>query len=661
MNKLLILIMVLLMSTAVRPTGAEETMQLEEVVVTATRAEEEIEKISSNVTVITREEIRKSTATTVQDLLRNEEGLIIRDLYGTGTKSTVDMRGFGRGINTTVLIDGKKVNNIDLSGVDWNLIPLENVERIEIVRGGGSVLYGDNAIAGVINIITKKGRKLKPEIELDARIESYSGNKEHFTVRGAAERLSYFLLLKRRETDGYRDNSEFDANDVNSNVMLSITDYLHLDINAGYHEDQQGLPGGLTKIEVDNNRRQTTEPRNGVDYDQYFYGANLVLSLGWGEIEAGYKFNSRELADKLSGDLGGTIFNSDTERDTDTDDIKLKLTARPNLYGYKNILVAGFDYSRSNVDNKNVFDFFGISTTLAEITKREAGFYIENELFLSDSLIFTAGYRYTEARYKDSVTTDFSSGSGSQKFNENAIKAGLAYNYADGAKLFASYSRGFRLPTTDELFSFDGSIVRLKSERADTYEVGIVHPFRKNFRTRLTLYRMNVRDELFLNPFIGFFGENENIDKTRHQGAEIGFTAEVLDFISFFGNYTYTEVEFKSDPYKGNTLPLIPRHSANLGVDIKLKDSILLALKANWVGKHFLENDVENNKEKLPSYLTADMKFSYQYKMVTAYFGVNNIFNEKYSEYGAFGASSGNIKFYPAPERNYYGGIRISL
>jgi hypothetical protein len=148
--------------------------------------------------------------------------------------------------------------------------------------------------------------------------------------------------------------------------MLSITDYLHLDIIAGYHEDHQGLPGGLTKIEVDDNRRQTTEPLNGVDYDQYFYGANLVLSLGWGEIEAGYKFNSRELNDKLAGDLGGTIYSSDTERDTDTDDIKLKLTATPNLYGYKNILVAGFDYSRSNVDNKNVFDFFGISTTLAE-------------------------------------------------------------------------------------------------------------------------------------------------------------------------------------------------------------------------------------------------------------------------------------------------------
>jgi iron complex outermembrane receptor protein len=659
MKRFIILILVVLMAAT---AGAEETIKLKEVVVTATRAEEEIEKISSSVTVITQEEIEKSTAITVQDLLRNEEGLIIRDLYGTGTKSTVDMRGFGRGINTTVLVDGKKVNNIDLSGVDWNLIPLENVERIEIVRGGGSVLYGDNALAGVINIITKKGRKRKPEIEFDARLESYSGNREHFTIRGATERLSYFLFLKHRETDGYRDNSEFDANDVSSNVMLRITDVLHLDINAGYHEDHQGLPGGLTEIEVDDDRRQTTESLNGVDYDQYFYGANLVLSLGWGEIEAGYKFNSRELTDKLAGDLGGgSLFNSDTERDTDTDDIKLKLTARPSLYDYKNILVAGFDYARSKVDNKNVFDFMGESTTLAEITKREAGFYIENELFITDSVIFTAGYRYTEAKYKDSVTTDFSSGKGSQKFNENAVKAGLAYNYADGAKLFASYSRGFRLPTTDELFAFDGTIVRLKSERADTYEIGIVHPFRKNVRTRLTVYHMKVRDELFLNPAIGFFGENENIDKTKHQGAEIGFTAELFDFLSFFGNYTYTEAEFESDPYKGNTIPLIPRHSFNLGADIKLNESILLALKTNWIGKRFLENDVENIKEKLPSYLTADMKFSYQYKMVTAYIGVNNIFNKEYSEYGAFGSSSGNIKFYPAPERNYYGGIRISL
>src|SRR4030042_6190237 len=136
----------------------EKIIKIEEVVVTATRTEEEIEKIPSNVTVITQEDIKKSTATTIQDLLRNEDGLIIRDYYGTGTKSTVDMRGFAKGVNTVILIDGRRINEIDLSGVDWNTIPLENVERIEIVRGTGSILYGDNAMAGVINIITKRGK-----------------------------------------------------------------------------------------------------------------------------------------------------------------------------------------------------------------------------------------------------------------------------------------------------------------------------------------------------------------------------------------------------------------------------------------------------------------------------------------------------------------------
>ena len=140
-----------------------ESVKLDEIVVTAARTEEEISKIPANVTVITREDIEKSTASTVQDLLRNEEGLVINDLYGSGTKSTVDMRGFASGLNTVILLDGRRLNEIDLSGVDWNLIPMENIERVEVVRGSGSVLFGDNAMAGVINIITKKGKAMKTE------------------------------------------------------------------------------------------------------------------------------------------------------------------------------------------------------------------------------------------------------------------------------------------------------------------------------------------------------------------------------------------------------------------------------------------------------------------------------------------------------------------
>ena len=135
----------------------EDDVTLETVVVTGTRTHQSIERVPANVTVIDEEGIRNSNAKTVVDLLRYEEGIVVRDVLGTGKTAQVDLRGFGETgpYNTLVLVDGRRVNEIDLSGVDWTQIPLEQIERIEIVRGTGTVLYGDNAVGGVINIITK--------------------------------------------------------------------------------------------------------------------------------------------------------------------------------------------------------------------------------------------------------------------------------------------------------------------------------------------------------------------------------------------------------------------------------------------------------------------------------------------------------------------------
>jgi len=138
--------------------GEEKEVTLEEVVVTATRDIQEIRKIPANVTVITKEKIAESNAQAVTDVLKDEVGVVVRDFFGTGKSASVDIRGFGETgpLNTLVLVDGRRINEIDLSGVDWTQIPLDQVERIEIVRGAGSVLYGDNAVGRVNNIITKK-------------------------------------------------------------------------------------------------------------------------------------------------------------------------------------------------------------------------------------------------------------------------------------------------------------------------------------------------------------------------------------------------------------------------------------------------------------------------------------------------------------------------
>ena len=656
MNKWLVLILPLLMLTT---AWAEETVKVEELVVTALRAEEEIEKLPSNVTVITEEDIKDSTATTVQDMLREEEGLVVRDFYGTGTRSAVDMRGFARGLDTAILVDGRKVNEVDLSGVDWNLIPLEDVERIEIVRGGGSVLYGDNAMGGVINIITKKGATPKPQIDIGARLESYGGNSEHITVRGATERLSYSFFGKYRETDGYRVNSEFRAEDLGANLTLDLSDSFYVSLRAKHHKDHQGLPGGLTEAEVAQDRRQTANPDDGVDYDQYHLGLEVGYSpVDWAEINLGYSFNNREYDSRLVGLFFGVPFSSATVRDTDTEEIKLKFTSRHKLFNRKNLLVAGVDCISAKVNNDNDFTFFGTSTTITDLKKRELGLYVQDELFLSEKLSLVLGYRYTDAKYED-VVSGASTGSGSQDFSEQAVKSGVTYNYAPGAKLFASYSRGFRLPTTDELFSFTGTVTLLRPEKSDTFELGIVHSFGEDLQARVTLYHMDVEGELFLNPAGGGgFGANENADSTVHQGVEFGLNSRFGERVSVDGSWTYSSVKFDSGQYDGKTIPLVPEQTASLGAAIKLTEAARLSLNALWVGSRFIVNDLDNALDKLAPYTKVDARFACRHKNFEAYVGVNNIFDKHYSEYAVVG-SSGKKGFYPAPERNFYGGMKL--
>ncbi len=654
------LICIMMVAASLPAWAADQELKLDEVVVTATRTEEETDKIASNVTVITQEEIKRSTATTVQDLLRTEEGLIIRDLYGTGTNSTVDMRGFARGLNTVILIDGRRLNEIDLSGVDWNTIPLENVERIEIVRGSESVLYGDNAMAGAINIITKKGFNQKPDIVLDARAESYSGHAASGTLTGGNDRIGYFVFMKQRDTNGYRENSSFNAWDMSTRIDFKVTDYFTLDFAAGYHQDEQGLPGGLTPSELRADRRQSTKPDDNVKYDQRYIDAKANFTLGtWGDLEVGYGYNNRKFDSNLF--FFGDSFN--TLRDTGTSALRAKLTVDRKFGGFRNLLVTGVDYYDSLVNNKTTYkSFFGDFITYSNVAKKETGLYLQDEFFVTDKVSLSLGYRYSDAKFTDTVDNGFATVSDEQKFREDSFRAGITFNYAKGSKVFINYAKGYRLPTTDEIFDFTGMITDLKPETSDTYEAGIVHAFGKRYQARLTLFTMDIRDELFFNPTGGpfGFGANENLDKTRHYGAEAGFTAAITDAVNVFGSLTYADAKFKSGPYDGNHIQLVPRYSASIGADYRFLKAFLLSANANWVGKKYLDNDVMNTYDKAESYTVVNAKLSYTYKSVTAYVGVNNILGEKYSEYSIVGFG-GNKNFYPAPERNFYGGLRLAL
>ncbi|MBU0987348.1 MAG: TonB-dependent receptor plug domain-containing protein, partial [Proteobacteria bacterium] len=180
------------------------TTTMEEVVVTATRQEEKISSVPANVSVTTETDIKNSAAYDIPDLLRKQAGVHVNDIAGNRRSYTVDLRAFGEtaALNTLVLVDGRRINQADLSGSDWSLIPLDRVKKIEIIRGGrGSVLYGDNASGGVINIITKEGEAFKTGGEISGG--SYDTFKGSAFVSGTQSKLSYALSGSYLTSDGY--------------------------------------------------------------------------------------------------------------------------------------------------------------------------------------------------------------------------------------------------------------------------------------------------------------------------------------------------------------------------------------------------------------------------------------------------------------------------
>ncbi|MCK4738314.1 MAG: TonB-dependent receptor [Deltaproteobacteria bacterium] len=625
--------------------SAVDDFILDDIIVTALGTPEETEKIAADVTVITAKDIKESSATNVPALLRDVAGIIVQDIYGTGAKSVVDMRGFARGLNTAVLLDGRKLNEVDLSGVDWNLISIDNIERIEIVRGSGSVLYGDNAMAGVINIITKKkiAKGVRTNISLSSG--SFGSDKESLTVSGSNEKSQYSVSARRSETNGFRDNSYFDSEDFDMRLSVTPNDGFYMDFSSGQHTDKQGLPSYLTKAEINDNRTQSTSPLDNVDYDQEYFNSVFGLVEDESILEGTYSL-SRRAFDTDFVSSSGTI-----NRETKTENIKIKYTTKNTENNGRNLLTMGFELNTSEA--RNVSDW-GFGKTISEVEKTEEGYYINNELGLGDSLTIGAGYRHSKTVFENKVTGNINDG-GRESFGEDSSRLGLTYNYADGSKFFINYSRGYRLPTTDELYDWTGLITTLNPERSNGFETGINQSFGKKGYVSLTLYDMNLKDELYYNPVTW---ANENLDDTRHRGAEFGFTLKAYDTFNIEGNYTYTIAKFESGPFEDMFIPLIPKKSANAKITFPLSESVTLSTRCNWVGKRFLDSDVDNSVDELRSATTIDAKISLKGKGYGLSFAAKNITDKEYSDYGVEG-STGTLAYYPSPGINYHGELRI--
>lgn len=645
---LLIGLIVIVLSTT---ANADEPLRLEQIVVTGSRMAEPLVEVPANVTVITREDIAETGARSVPELLNRQPGVFTSNILDNPKQARVDIRGYGEASaqNVLVLVDGRRINNIDLSGADFTQIPMDMIERVEVYRGPGTVLYGDNANAGVINIILRKGEGT-PKVTVGATTGSYNLFNPQAYASGKQGAFSFFVLGSSYDSTGYRHNNTLRMKDASGNFSLDPTERVSLFLKTGYHQDTFGMPGALSAADLNSGRfgrKDSKTPDDSGWTEETYVDGGMDLKLAPGV--------SLTLAGSYRNRLNSFFFVSssfESRRSLQTYGFTPKLTIDREIFGMKNVLVTGLDYYHYPTTSN---DFGSFSNSNTDIDKTSTGVYAHYELHPLKELIASAGYRFEKAVYDINYTdrTGFVSPiDDTARYRKDAYRFSLNYLIGKMGNVFATYAQGFRFPTTEEFFSvFSVPPVNpnLLPQVDRSFDLGVRLDPLTWLGGSITLFNVRTKDEIFFNPLTF---ANENYDKTQRKGVEAGLYLKPLKGLSADFLYSYIEATFDGGPFAGNDIPLVPRNKFSGKLTYGL-DRFTFTLIGTYVGSRYLLSDQTNSFPQLGGYTTYDFSVRYVYKDLTALASVKNLTGKKFYESGVVSTFSGARNFYPAAEQMY--------
>jgi len=231
-------------------------------------------------------------------------------------------------------------------------------------------------------------------------------------------------------------------------------------------------------------------------------------------------------------------------------------------------------------------------------------------------------------------------------------KFGIVYNYQKNSNLYANYAQAFRTPTLAQMFTYGGSSSNpdLNPEEAENYEIGAHHQFNDNLKANVSLYWMELDNEIRYNYDDGQY---ENYGETSHKGIETGLDFTIIEGLTSFANYTYTRAKNESGTYKGEYLTNIPIHKGSFGLRLETDFGFNINLIATRVGTSYIDN---TNSSKLSCYTTVDTKIRYEHKWGTLFLGIDNLLDKEYNSYGL-----SSKKFNPAPGRTFTFGMEVKF
>jgi iron complex outermembrane receptor protein len=671
----------LVLSVAVAiPAWAQQGNTLSPITVTASRAFNGITGAST--AVITADDIAHAPAQSLQEIIAQTPGVQLTSLYGgvNGAGSAIDLRGFGAfaTANTLVLINGRRLNDLDLAGVDLSSIPRDSIERIEVTKGNsGAVLYGDNAVGGVVNILTRSGAGGPP---VKMRVEAGGGsfNQQQGAVSaalnaGAWSSSFYGTALK---SNGYRDNNALSQRSAIGDLRYTTPDFSAFVTLSG--DDQRlGLPGGRTVDpsiglnQLLTDRRGAATPLDFADKQGVNVTAGFARTLWSGaELIVDGGVRNKDQQGSYFGQLPLSVFNaSHVDTHLQTWSLTPRLSMKNIVFGLPSDVLTGIDYYDAAYRSNRSQLQASPPIHVYDLSQRTLAAYWQQTLGVLPGTDFSYGGRIQrtslDARDRFDSTApgafDVQAHPLSQDETQHALHVGFEHRVNEVFTLFGRAASAFRTPNVDERVSsgpsFDASFnpipgtFALKTQTSRDIEAG----FRIKagaFAAQSSLYGMDLANEIHYNPVLFY---NTNLDPTRRYGSETSASLRVSEPVLLRGGLALTRAIFREGAFAGNDIPLVSRLTASAGVTWNLwQDFVVFDATVRYWSSRRMDNDQTATQPLIPANATVDLKLSGAYDRLFWSVGVNNLFDAMYYDYAiASTATLGRFNAYPLPGRTY--------
>ncbi|WP_039917824.1 TonB-dependent receptor plug domain-containing protein [Cellvibrio mixtus] len=604
--------------------------KLETVYVSATRSETAQLPVATQIKVISAEEIRVSGAKLLSEVLRTQAGIQLTDSDGSGARNvTASMRGLSGTNNVLVLVDGRKLNNPSLAAPALNTVSLKDVERIEIVQGSAGVLYGDQAVGGVINIITR--RAVAGEVDGVVSAARGSDDLEDYTAnvrQGFENGLSYSVSAQKRAADNYRDNNDTAYENVLASVRYD-SGYGFVFADGQQVKDELRLPGSISDAQAAIDRHRTNSPNDysNQDTDTWRFGGGVNLSEHW-QLLTEYSDRNEE-GIYFYDDYWGGATPSPTEYSVRVKSLTPRVIGEYKTANGTAIATLGYDHIDSDYESNNIWK-------PVNSNQEQRSYYAQLVYPLLSRLTATIGTRQSEVEDQNYLKNKV------QEDDLNASEFGLSYQFTDAWRGYGRFAESFRFGNADENNAVLFDVVFLKPQTGESAELGVEWQG-TDAHVSYALYKMRLNDEIVYDS-INY--ANINLPDSERQGFTLDVDTRLSDELALRFNYTYTDAEVVEGTYDGKQVPFVAENSAAFTVLFTPVSPLTFSLESVYTGSRYKGDDENNAQAKLDPLTVFNLAAVYNYRQLELSARLNNITNELYAGYHSVWGQ------YPQPERN---------